>query len=360
MNTGVRLTTSFLSRLFGRLGVAKHGRATHTWGVASRGHIVINDSPGFPDHDFFQPGKKFPVQIRHATISFEDDAVKDVRSGSVKFSHHHLESPLDLIMNTGEENAFWNLKTFLAFTWAGVRGEKGLQNYCEKYPEGYRVARGSVRRAPDSFLQLRYYSKLPFHFRTQDGRTLLVKFKLGPFEDLPDSGIATGQDSIDMWKQGRLEGETRPFDYLRKDHLARLKQQAIQYRLSMQLHTPIDGESKEIYNAAKAWDEASHPWIEVGVATMTEALSFEETEMLMYRINHMPPAISIIPAKSLSDYNSLGYARSKIYKYAQGLRLKYYQSRKQVGPTPSSPPPYVGPTVNSEQSTTTNTAMGRP
>lgn len=359
MNTAVRLTSSFLSRLFGRLGVSKHGRATHTWGVGSRGHLIINESPDFPENDFFQAGKKFPIQIRHATISFEDDAAKDVRSGSVKFSHHHLESPLDLIMNTGEENAFWNLRTFLAFTWAGVRGEKGMKAYCEKYPEGYRVARGSVRRAPDSFLQLCYYSKLPFHFKTQDGNTLLVKFKLSPYENLPDSGIPTGQDSIDMWKQDRLEGETKPFDYLRKEHLTRLRQQSIQYRLSMQLHTPVNGESDEIYNAAKAWDEPSHPWLEVGVATMTEALSFEETEMLMYRINHMPPSISIIPAKSLSDYNSLAVARSKIYKYAQGLRLRYYQSRKQVGPTPSTPPPYVSPAKHGESSGTANSATSR-
>ncbi|PCJ19711.1 MAG: hypothetical protein COB04_05225 [Gammaproteobacteria bacterium] len=335
MNALVRGTTFALSRLFGALGVSKHGRATHTWGTASRGHLLINESPDFPRHAFFQAGKRFPVQIRHATLSGEDDAVKDLRSGSIKFSHQSTDSPLDLIMNTGELGVFWNLKSFIAFTWASGRGEKGIQKYCEKYPLGYRGAQDSVRRAPDSFLQLRYHSKLPFYFHTEDGQKLLVKFRLGPFDDLPDSGLVTGQDHHDMWKQKRLEDETRPLDYLRQEYIARIQQQPLKYRLSMQLHTLVKGESKEIYNSAKAWSEDNHPWIEVGVATMTESLSFEEAELLTYRVNHMPPSISLIPATSLTDYNSLAYARSKVYKYVQGLRLKNYKRKNQIGPTPT-------------------------
>ncbi|PCI44206.1 MAG: hypothetical protein COB51_10500, partial [Moraxellaceae bacterium] len=147
-----------------------------------------------------------------------------------------------------------------------------------------------------------------------------------------------------------LEGETKPMDYLRQEYLDRIKRRPLKYRLYMQLHTPVPGQSQEIYNSAKAWDKVNYPWIEVGVATMTEALSFEEAELLMYRVNHMPPSISIIPAKSLSDYNSLAVARSKVYKYAQGLRLKFYQSRKQIGPTPATPRTDIPSAADSDQS----------
>lgn len=323
----LRLTTWFVSRLFGVVGLWKKGRATHTYGVGAKGSFKVTDSPRFPSHEFFSPGAEYPLQVRHATISYEDDAVKDVRSGSLKFSHSPLDSPLDLIMNTGEENAFWNLRTFLAFVWAGARGPKGLKSYCKRYPEGHRVARGSVRRAPDSFVQLRYYTKIPFHFHTREGVTMLVKFKLGPYEDLPDSGVVTGDDSINVWEQERLPTETRAHDYLRNEFLKRLDEGEVKYRLWMQCHTLATGESAEIYNAAKAWDERKWPWLEVGVATMAEPLCAEDCEMLRMRVHNMPASISVVPATSLSDYNSIGYARSRIYPYAQKLRIDSYQSR---------------------------------
>ena len=328
----LRLTTWLLSRLFGVFARLKKGRATHTFGVGARGRFKVTDSPEFPPNAFFRPGAEYPLQLRHATISFEDDAVKDVRSGSLKFSHEALDSPLDLIMNTGEENAFWNLRSFLAFTWAGVRGARGLESYCEKYPEGYRVARGSVRRAPDSFIQLRYYTKIPFHYRTTDGALLVVKFKLGPYDDMPDSGVATGEDDILLWNQERLPHETRAPDYLRRDFVERLDAGEIKYRLWMQCHPPKPGESAEIYNAAKAWNESKSPWHEVGVATMTEALRPDDCEMLRLRLNNMPESISVIPARSLADYNSIGYARSKVYAHAQKVRLKSYKRRGKIGP----------------------------
>ncbi|MBV1872763.1 MAG: catalase [Gammaproteobacteria bacterium] len=336
MNLKLLVSTAILSRIFAIFGLLNHGRATHLWGVAAAGTFKVSDSADLPAHDFFKKGNEYPIQLRHANVSFEDDACKGVRSGSLKFSHQSDDSPLDLLMNTGEGNGFWNIKTFISFTWARIRGEKGFKSYCDKYPEACQVARGSVRRAPDSFSQLRYYSKIPFHFHTQDGKILLVKFKLGPYEKVPDSGLVTGDDYINVWQQQRLPEETRDMDYLRKEFLSRISEKEIKYRLSMQLHTPISGESEEIYNAAQAWDENTHPWIELGVATFSKSLSTTQAELLQFQVNNMPDSISVIPAKSMSDYNSIGYARSKVYKYAQNWRLKFYKYRHRVGPIAST------------------------
>jgi hypothetical protein len=90
-------------------------RMSHNNGIGAIGWLQVVDNPEFPEHDFFTAGRKFPARIRHASISFLDDAMNCFRSISIKFSDHHFQSPLDLEMNTGERSAFWSAASFLKF-----------------------------------------------------------------------------------------------------------------------------------------------------------------------------------------------------------------------------------------------------
>ena len=53
-------------------------------------------------------GRKFPARLRHANLKYPDDAGSDARSFSLKFADSDSDGPLDIVMNTGEANIFWN------------------------------------------------------------------------------------------------------------------------------------------------------------------------------------------------------------------------------------------------------------
>ena len=60
-------------------------------------------------------GRKFDARLRHGNLKYKDDASSDVRSFSIKFADDDSESPLDIVMNTGEANVFWNVASFNDF-----------------------------------------------------------------------------------------------------------------------------------------------------------------------------------------------------------------------------------------------------
>ena len=155
---------------------AKH-RMSHDNGIAARGLVRILDNPNRPAHPFFLPGATFPCRIRHATATFLDDAVKGIRSMSIKFSDHHFHSPFDLQMNTGEVSLFWSAASFLQF--ARLRKQRwGVEyrDYYRKYPDGLRGAEQAIRENPNSFQDLRYYCKTPFNFLGEDNINRYAKY----------------------------------------------------------------------------------------------------------------------------------------------------------------------------------------
>ena len=78
-------------------------------------------------------GRKFPARLRHANLNFEDDATGDGRSFSIKFADSDNESPMDIVMNTGEANLFWNIPTFEDFI-SRDRGGNTSEGYVYKNP----------------------------------------------------------------------------------------------------------------------------------------------------------------------------------------------------------------------------------
>jgi len=87
------------------LSLPHRKRMSHNNGIGATGWVEIVDQPEFPEHDFFVAGRRYPARIRHASISFLDDAMNCFRSISIKFSYHHFDSPFDLELNTGERSA---------------------------------------------------------------------------------------------------------------------------------------------------------------------------------------------------------------------------------------------------------------
>ena len=77
-------------------------------------------------------GRKFPARLRHANLKYPDDAGADARSFSIKFADSDSESPMDIVMNTGEANIFWHTSSLEDF--APVKEGETAQEYVYKNP----------------------------------------------------------------------------------------------------------------------------------------------------------------------------------------------------------------------------------
>ncbi len=324
-----------LSLMFAGLGLLNQGRGTHLYGVGGAGTGRVPADPKFPAHPFFTPGREFPVQVRHATVSYADDACKDIRSGSLKLSAEPGadDSPFDLIMNTGPRNAFWNGWTFLAFVRGKMSGKAGLKAYAANNPPAGEIAQGSVRRAPETFARLYFYTKIAFRFVGDDGVLRYCKYRMVPADLGPETGIAVEPDASRPWEQDRLPDETRPEDYLRKEWPRRFKHgNKVLYKLQIQLHEPRGDDPPDLNSTARVWDSATHPWFDLLDIELDRALAHREAEALEFRVDNQPSSLGLLPATSMADYNSLAWIRSRVYPRAQRWRRWGYWLRGRPGP----------------------------
>ena len=101
--------TNKLKLLFGLKAFAKSQRGTHPVGVGAQGIATIVSNPQFPACEFFTPGRKFPICLRHATIESIDDVKIDFCGGSLRFaSSDDDESQCDIVMGTGPTTPLWS------------------------------------------------------------------------------------------------------------------------------------------------------------------------------------------------------------------------------------------------------------
>ena len=326
MNVRLALTGGYLRAMFGLSAYAlKRGRATHTYGVGAAGTLDVAPDTAVPDHDFFRPGRVFPVFLRHANLEFDDDATSDIRSAALKLSDQSDRSPLDIVMNTGVVSAFWSTPVFLDFVRAKMRGKAGLQAYGNRYPAAFEAAVDGLRRAPESFSTLRYHSQICFHFHARDGVRRYARYRLAPADGAPETGLPDIEDQLNPWNQERRNGETRAAAYLRDEFRARIAVGPVRYRLQIQLHTAVSGESDEIFNSGARWPEDRYPWLDLAIATLDRALPPEQTERLRFNIGNQPPSLGVIHARSYDDYNSIGDLRVRVYRFAQTMRFLRYR-----------------------------------
>src|SRR5688572_23108417 len=197
-----------LKVLFGTVARFSRARPTHRHGVGAAGTLRIVDRPEIPDHDFFRPGATFPVCFRHANLDFFDDASLDIRGAAVRLASPGVDSPLDLVMNTGEASLFRDAVVFLQFVRSKRHGAKGMMWMAERYPREMAVGVDGLRRAPSSYTALRYHSQIIYRFSARDHHPRYCRYRLigaGSEEGIPDT-----RDRTHPLDQARRPGQTRP------------------------------------------------------------------------------------------------------------------------------------------------------
>lgn len=110
----------------------------------------------------------------------------------------------------------------------------------------------------------------------------------------------------------RWDNEIRPQGYLKADIEERMSEGGIQYKLQIQLHEIKPDDSHLVLHAARAWDQATHPWLDLADVSLTSLLPFDVTECTRYSLENIPLSLSLPPAKTIYDYNSIAYLRSKV------------------------------------------------
>ena len=315
------------------LSLTKRKRMSHDNGIGATGKITIVKNPTFPPHKFFSPGRVFDARIRHASATFLDDAMNCIRSMSIKFSRHHIKSEFDIEMNTGEISLFWSAYSFFKF--AQLRQEKyGVEyiKYYKKYPEGLTGAQVALRRNPNSFHDLRYYAKTPFRFEGSDNIKRYAKYRVRPFEDIPETGIMKDPSDVDTGNQRILPHETRGRNYLKEEYEERVKTKGAKYIMQIQTRMAQDDDDPEIFNNMVPWDEKAFPWHDLAIIEIDETLDWIESTKSCFSLNNMPKSLGIIPAKSIYDYNSLNYMRahSETARRARLLSYKLFGYPKEI------------------------------
>lgn len=309
-------------------------KMSHNNGIAASGSIRFVDHPKFPLHPFFEPGKTLPCRVRHAAASFKDDAMRVVRSMSVKMADSTDKSPMDIEMNTGETALFWSVASFFRFAkYKKTRFGMQYEEYYRKYPDGVKGAQVGMRRNPTSFANLRYYSQTPYLYEAGDKVRRYIKYRSVPADGEPESGLLDDYDmKMPSENQRILPGETRSRNYLKDEYAGRLRQGPVAYKLQVQLHEASDDDDDEIFNCCRAWDEASHPWMDLAVITMNKPLDWEESTRMIFTMKNLPKGLGIIPSYSVYDYNSLNFIRkhSDLARYARVWALKIFGTPPEI------------------------------
>lgn len=316
----VTLYTALISLVISVQIFFNRRRMSHDNGVVAAGKLKIVDDPQFPAIDIFEAGKVYGCRVRHGPASTDDDAKLLVRGCSIKFADNRGKSPLGILMNTGESPLFNNIRSFIEFgkIFDGKAGPSGTQiqefrgvrwiPYMQKH-NALAHWRGAMRRNPSSYSRLIYYSKMPQHFRAQDGKQRYVKFRVLPGDRGPESGLLGPDDWRTPWYYNRLQGETRSRNYLRKEFEERLQKKPVKYWLQLQLHEWKEGDSEDIFDSFKHWDVETHPWMDVAEIELETALSYEEDRLSVFTVKDRPKSLDLIAPKSIDDPNSLNYVR---------------------------------------------------
>ena len=288
-------------------------RMSHENGLTVRGRVRIHDDADIPKNAFFKPGDVFPCRMRHASVSFLDDAALVVRAASIKFSDQNITSPFDMLMNNGNTTPFWNMDTFWQFMRSRMKGGRAaLIDYFRRNPRCYMNVRDAVRRDPESFANLFYYSQIPVEFRAADRKRRYAKFRLIPIDrDEEGDGLPSEEDLRKPWFQEARSREDRGRNYVKDEYRARLKDGPVQYRFQIQLLDWEDGMDRNYeLNSLYPWDETLYPWRDLAEVKITEAMSHIDGNECIFSLRHLPhKTLRVIPAEGFEDGPSIDYLR---------------------------------------------------
>ena len=328
---GLWLLTGGIIALVAFNSLVSRRRMSHDNGIVCKGKVRILDELSVPPCDFFQPGKEFPCRIRHASVSFADDARLVVRSASLKFADADHESKFDIMMNTGTAGPFAHAWDFLKFMIATIRGrEQHIKPYLDANPGLADGIKLSICY-PDTFALLNYHSKTALAYRDSNDKDWYIKFKLAPWDRGPDRGRPTKQELEEFWLQAPKPGEDRSRNFLKDELRRRLDQGPVKYHLQAQFHAVQPGEDREILNCGVAWNDDTHPWQDLAEVELDEVMETEAGNLTSYDVCNHPPNMSIPEASSIFDPASINYLRAKD-GLAKRARMKGYKLWGQLPP----------------------------
>jgi arachidonate 5-lipoxygenase len=298
-------------------------RATHARGVAAQGTLRVALEPDGHrlDHDFFRLGAELNVQVRFSNERSADDAGVDARGAALRLSAPD-RSPFDLLLSTGSFCAAENIAEYGLIATATGLG-KGGRRWLAKNRKFLEGGIAALRRAPESYTKLWYYSQSVRFWVTTDNKRFLVRYRLIPKADAqPEPAeVVTPVTRADYIDRRRLPEERRPTDYLRGD-LKMLLQggRTVTLALQAQFHEIRPGDDLNWYNPGTDWNEASHPWMLVANVVLTDTLPDEETERLCFSPDNAPASLATPVAQGFFDHRSIADSQRRVMRRVQSLR----------------------------------------
>lgn len=310
--------TKLLTGLFAAGTRRARGRATHRIGVGARGSLRVHDELPLPANEIWQPGRRFELILRHANLNNEDDLSADYRGAALRLSDSG-EPVLDLLMNTGETTVWSHARMFAERMQLSARDN--LPEFYLRHPDALERYWSGLRRAPEGYDTLSYYSKITYRFWSHDGELHACRYRLIPRGFTEDSGQPSARDrEAGVLATERWPEETRASDLLRRAFAAKVREEGIVYELQIALRPTPSGDNDELLNPSRAWDLAEAPWIPLAELTLDQELPHEELELLRFDITHAPDCHGLYPATSATDYASIAQLRASLYRRAAAAR----------------------------------------
>jgi arachidonate 5-lipoxygenase len=315
-------------------------RATHLYGVGARGQFEVAPASAFsagatspttpvsrvPRNAFLVPGAELELWARFATVTFPDDASFDVRGAAIRLRDR--THTLDVLMNTGAYSPSHNIVHFTIILFTKSLGTWSRKLLSRNDHQGREGGIAGLRRAPESFAKLHFYSQTVRFWIDENDVRYLVRYRLVP-EDPSyerESGLAGPGDSI--WTRARHPTETRAPNYLREELKRRIEgTKSVKLRFQAQFHRPEPGDDLHWYDPSVDWHAGDHPWLDLGEVRLEEPLPDEQAERLEFNSDNHPPTLGIPIADGMLDYRSMGDTERRIIRRLQGLRAWIYSVR---------------------------------
>lgn len=328
--TGLAMHEAFLTTLFAAAAKKTGGRSTHKIGIGAKGSVEVCAELPIPEHAFWRPGRRFDLAMRHANLNNLDDLSADYRGAALRLFEPGAEltdpdaGELDLLMNTGDSTVWCHVAMFAERMRLAVRGQ--LAKFYERHPAAEERYWGGLRRAPDNYEGLAYYSKVTTKYVGVDGVTRGCRYRLIPHVeggewDGVESGLPTQRDfDAGVEFTERWPEEERPKDLLRAAYNARLQKEVIEYRLQIVVREVIEDWSHPVYDPCLPWDTDEHPWVDLARVRAEAPLPHAQLEPLAFSIAHAPESLGVFPADAADDYTSVGDLRSRLYAKAAAKR----------------------------------------
>jgi hypothetical protein len=143
--------------------------------------------------------------------------------------------------------------------------------------------------------------------------------------DAPEPGLMTAEDNI--FERWRRSTETRSIEFSRREMRRRLEAEGeIKLRFQAMFHRPKPGEGVQWFDATLDWDYRDHPWVDVGIITLTDPLPEDVTELLRFNSANHPPSLGVPVSPSVTDPRSMADSEKRIIARLQGLRQWMYDA----------------------------------